>query len=138
MYKFDVALSYAGEQREFVNKIANILQGKGIKVFYDEFYQSQMWGKNLIEYFKEVYYSQSKYCIMFISKEYLIKMWPTHERKNATARDLEEFGEYILPVIFEKGLDILGLDRYRGYLPIWKYSAEDIAQIFIEKWESES
>lgn len=128
-----MALSFAGEQRSYVDTVANILQGKGIRVFYDEFYQSQMWGKNLIEYFKEVYYSKSRYCIMFISTEYLRKMWPTYERKNATARDLESFGNYILPVIFEKGLDIPGLDSYRGYLPTWEYSAQDVANIFISK-----
>jgi len=92
-YEFDVALSFAGEQREYVEKVATILKRKGIKVFYDRFYQSQLWGKNLVEYFKKVYYSKSRFCIMFISNDYLSKMWPAHERKSATARDLEEFGD---------------------------------------------
>ena len=109
-----------------------------MEVFYDKFHQSQMWGKNLVEYFKEVYYSKSKYCIMFISREYLSKMWPAHERRSATARDLEEFGEYILPVVFERDLDIPGLDKYRGYLGVWKYPAEDIANIFLKKWNEDN
>jgi len=96
-----------------------------------------MWGKNLVEYFKEVYYSKSKYCIMFISREYLSKMWPAHERRSATARDLEEFGEYILPVVFERGLEVPGLDKYRGYLGVWKYPAADVARIFLEKLSKE-
>ncbi len=74
---------------------------------------------------------------MFISKEYLAKMWPAHERRNATARDLEEFGEYILPVVFEKDLDVPGLNKYRGYLSVWKYSAHDVANLFIKKLENE-
>jgi len=74
---------------------------------------------------------------MFISKEYLEKMWSIHERKNATARDLEEFGEYILPVVFQRGLNVPGLDEYRGYLGVWEYSAEDVAKIFLKKLETE-
>ncbi len=71
---------------------------------------------------------------MFISSDYLSKMWPTHERKSATARDLEEFGEYILPVIFET-VDVPGLDKYRGYLDARKLDPEDIASAFLEKLE---
>jgi hypothetical protein len=136
-YEFDVALSFAGEQREYVEKIANILKGKGLEVFYDKFKQSQLWGKNLVDYFKQVYYSRSKFCIMFISSDYLNKMWPAHERRNATARDLEEFGEYILPIIFEDNLAVPGLDKYRGYLDARKYTAQQVADIFIEKLSNE-
>jgi hypothetical protein len=135
-YEFDVALSFAGEQREYVEKVAHILESKGTKVFYDKFKQSQLWGKNLIEYFHEVYYSKSRFCIMFISTDYLKKMWPTHERKSATARDLEEFGEYILPVIFEE-VNIPGLDKYKGYLDARKLEPNEVADIFLEKLKSE-
>jgi len=131
-YEFDVALSFAGEQREYVEQVATILERKGLEVFYDRFKQSHLWGKNLIEYFQEVYYSKSKFCIMFISNDYLQKMWPVHERRSATARDLEEFGEYILPVIFEN-VDVPGLDKYKGYLDARKFRPEEIADAFLEK-----
>lgn len=74
---------------------------------------------------------------MFISSAYLQKMWPAHERRNATARDLEEFGEYILPIIFEDNLNVPGLDKYRGYLDARKYSPPEVADIFIKKLEAE-
>jgi len=131
-YEFDVALSFAGEQREYVEQVATILERKGLEVFYDRFKQSHLWGKNLIEYFQEVYYSKSKFCIMFVSNDSLRKMWPVHERRSATARDLEEFGEYILPVIFED-VDVPGLDKYKGYLDARKLGPEDIAKAFLEK-----
>lgn len=136
-YDFDVALSFAGEERKYVEELANILKGKGIRVFYDKFEKSQLWGKNLVEYFKEVYYSKSKFCIMFISSAYLQKMWPAHERKNATARDLEAFGEYILPIIFEDNLNVPGLDKYRGHLDARQNSPSDVAITFTEKLEAE-
>jgi hypothetical protein len=117
-----------------VSQVATKLKSSGIKVFYDEFFESQLWGKNLPDYLKEVYYSKSNYCIMFISKEYVTKMWPEHERKCAITRDIEEFGEYILPVVFDK-VNVPGLDPGKKYLLAEKFSPEQIAGIFIEKYE---
>lgn len=133
-YDFHVALSFAGEQRDYVEKVAKILKSKGLDVFYDKFERSQMWGKNLIEYFQEVYYSKSKFCIMFISSDYLRKMWPVHEKRSAIARDLEQFGEYILPVIFED-IDVPGLDKYKGRLDAREMKPEEVAKTFLEKLE---
>lgn len=133
---FDVALSFAGEQRYYVKPVADYLQSQGIKVFYDEFYDSQLWGRNLPEYLKEVYYSKSNYCIMFISKEYISKMYPAFEGKYANARDLEEFGDYILPVVFE-GTKMPGLDPGKKYLSASKYLPQQVAEIFIKRYEED-
>lgn len=131
--KFDVALSFAGEQREYVDQVADILQSNGITVFYDEFFKSQLWGKDLTVYFKEVYYSNSNWCIMFISKEYVSKAWPSFERKNAIARELKvEEGEYILPVRFDD-TEVPGLPTTIGYQDARKESPEAIANLFLEK-----
>lgn len=134
--KFDVALSFAGEQRDYVQEVATILKSKGYKVFYDEFYTSHLWGENLVDHLKEVYYSKSDYCIMFISKEYISKMWPEHERKCANTRDIEMFGKYILPVVFDK-VKVPGLDPGKYYLSAKKYNPKQIADLFEEKYESE-
>lgn len=133
---FDVALSFAGEQRGYVRQVAERLESQGIKVFYDEFFESQLWGRNLPEYLKEVYYSKSDYCIMFISKDYISKMWPTYEGKCANARDLEEFGNYILPVVFE-GTKMPGLDPGKKYLNASKYTPQQVADIFIKRFEED-
>ena len=37
MEKYHIALSFAGEDREYVDKVAHQLQEKGVKVFYDKF-----------------------------------------------------------------------------------------------------
>lgn len=37
MKKYHVALSFAGEDREYVDKVATCLHKKGVKVFYDKF-----------------------------------------------------------------------------------------------------
>ena len=36
-YEFEVALSFAGEDRSLASKLANILRRRGVKVFFDEY-----------------------------------------------------------------------------------------------------
>ncbi len=132
--RYDVALSFAGEQRWYVCQVASILESNGIKVFYDEFYQSHLWGKDLAEHFQKVYYSDSNWCIMFISKEYVAKGWPTHERKNAIAKEIKVKGGYILPVRFDD-TEVPGLNPSIGYQDATKKSPDEIAALFLEKFE---
>ena len=135
--KFDVALSFAGEQRDYVEEVAHIIQSSGYVVFYDEFYESHLWGKELTAYFKEVYYSNSDKCIMFVSKEYVTKAWPSTERKNALAKVLEVGDDYLLPVRFDDS-EVCGLPPTIGYLDARKKTPKNIADLFLEKMESES
>ena len=111
----DAALSFAGEQRKFVSEVANIFQSEGIDIFYDEFYEGKLWGENLAEYLWNIYYKQSKYCIMFISTEYITKAWPTHEKRLAIAKEIETLGGYILPVRFDDS-EVPGLDPDIKYI----------------------
>ena len=46
-YKYDIALSFAGEDREYVEKVATLLKENGVKVFYDKFEQVDLWGKDV-------------------------------------------------------------------------------------------
>ena len=73
VYKYDVAFSFAGEDREYVEKVALFLKKKNIAVFYDYFEEENLWGKNLITYLEDIYTNQSKYCVIFISQYYAQK-----------------------------------------------------------------
>ena len=44
-YDYDVAISYAGEDRHIAEAIANTLRRGGVKVFYDAYEKHKMWGK---------------------------------------------------------------------------------------------
>lgn len=46
-YKYDITLSFAGEDREYVDKVAQILKDKDVRVFYDKFEEVGLWGKDL-------------------------------------------------------------------------------------------
>ena len=71
--EYQVALSFAGEQRDYVEEVARYLASKSIAVFYDGFETAQLWGKDGADTFHEVYSARTTYVVMFISKDYAAK-----------------------------------------------------------------
>ena len=114
-YEFDVAVSFAGEDRELVEEIVSRLKDAGVRVFYDTDYQAAMWGEDLVEYLDQVYRLKARYAIMFISRFYAEKMWTRHERRSALARALEQRSAYVLPVRLDSTA-LEGLRPTLGYL----------------------
>jgi len=133
-YEYDVCLSFAGEQREYVEEVAHYLECNDIRVFYDEFQKSDLWGKDLYEHLSYIYSQAARFCVLFISKEYAEKIWTSHERKSAQARALRERSEYILPVLFDD-TSIPGMLPTVGYLDARVTPAEEVSQRLIEKIE---
>ncbi len=99
--RYQVALSFAGEQRDYVEEVARHLQSRSIAVFYDGFEEIGLWGRSGVEAFQAAFAEQSDYVVMFISEAYVAKAWPNHERRSALSRMISEKDEYILPVRFD-------------------------------------
>lgn len=134
--EFDVAISFAGPQRALAERLATIVRDAGYVPFFDGFYPSQLWGKDLIAFFDEIYRKKAKYCVIFISQDYCDRIWTNHERKSAQARALQEKGkEYLLPIRIDDS-ELPGLVPTIGYLSIDDYSVEQIAEMLIEKLKS--
>ncbi|MEP6685929.1 MAG: TIR domain-containing protein, partial [Verrucomicrobiota bacterium] len=74
-YDYDVAFSFAGEDRRIAESLANQLKQQNVSVFYDRDVQAQTWGENLQEYLTEVYLKQARFCVMLISQACAQKMW---------------------------------------------------------------
>ncbi|MCK4818052.1 TIR domain-containing protein, partial [bacterium] len=72
-YQYDVALSFAGENREYVDQVYTYLTTQGIKPFYDKAEEIELWGNDLVARFDGIYRSEAHYCVMFISCHYLQK-----------------------------------------------------------------
>jgi hypothetical protein len=132
MFEYDVAISFAGEQRAEAEAIADCLKRAGVKVFYDGYEQANLWGKDLYEHLSEIYQKKARYCLMLVSVAYGRKVWPTHERRNAQARALSQKGEYILPVRFD-GTEIPGLPSTVGYLRFEDHGVQGICTHLLQK-----
>jgi len=66
-YAYDVAISYAGEDRDYAQTLADALRLRNVKVFYDGYERTTLWGKNLYEYLSDLYQHKSRYCVMLLS-----------------------------------------------------------------------
>jgi hypothetical protein len=129
---YDVALSFAGENRPYVHRVAEILKQAGVNPFYDEFEKAKLWGKNLVDYLADIYQHRSRFVVMFISKHYVEKAFPTHERQHAQARALVAKEEYILPARFDD-TEVPGLAPTVGYADLRKLSPEQLAELILQK-----
>lgn len=128
---YDVALSFAGEDRAYVEKVAEFLKVNSIRVFYDEYEKTTLWGKDLYTHLQEIYFKSSKYTIMFVSSYYAEKLWTNHERKNAQARAFQQNVEYVLPARFDD-TEIPGLLPTTGYIDLKGLKLDDFGKLIIE------
>lgn len=130
--RYQIGLSFAGEDRDFVEKVALELDQNGIRVFYDNFENDDLWGKDLYQHLNNIYKNECEYCIIFISSSYAKKRWTSHELKSAQTRAFSENREYILPVRFDE-TELPGLNETVGYISGSFKSPEEIAQLAMKK-----
>ena len=130
-YQYDVALSFAGENREYVDQVYTYLTTQGIKPFYDKAEEIELWGNDLVARFDGIYRSEAHYCVMFISCHYLQKVWPRHERRSALARAITDEG-YILPTRFDD-TNIPGLPPTVHCVDLRQKTPEQLGEMIIQK-----
>ncbi len=131
-FEYDVALSFAGEQRDYVEQVANDLRGRGIRPFYDDYEKEVLWGKDLYSHLSEVYQHLCRYCVIFVSKAYASKVWTTKERQSAQARAILEKQEYILPARFDD-TELPGLPDTVGYIDLRETSPKKLSDLIARK-----
>ncbi|MBA2619492.1 MAG: TIR domain-containing protein [Rubrobacter sp.] len=130
--QYDVALSFAGEDREYVRSIAENLKTKGVGVFYDDFEKVALWGENLTERFVDIYMKRARHAVLFISEHYRDKVWSRLERRAALARALTEDQAYILPARFDD-TEITGLLPTVAYIDLRRLSPAEFSVMICEK-----
>ena len=130
--KYDVVLSFAGQDRKHAKDLADLLESSGYSFFYDENERADLWGKDLYEHLSSVYKDQGHYCVMFLSEYYARELWPNHERKSAQARAFQENREYILPVRLDD-TEIPGISPMVAYLDLRLLTIEEIYNDLVKK-----
>ncbi len=130
--EYDVALSFAGEDREYVEATANALVASGVAVFYDRFEQVNLWGKDLADHLGRVYGKDARFTVIFASQHYAAKAWPNHEKSFALARHLKGEPGRILPVRFDD-TEIPGIPGTIAYLDLRVLTPEKLADLIKQK-----
>ena len=94
--------------------------------------KAYLWGKNLVEHFGELYEKKARYCVMFISEYYAVKLWTIHERRSAQARAFRSKKEYILPAYFDD-TRLPGIQRTVADVDLRKHRPLQLAKVIIAK-----
>lgn len=117
-YEFDVAISFAGENRELARKFSEKLELFDVSVFFDELYESNLLGKALSKQFTRIFNEDSRFVLCFLDANHHDKIWPTFERETFRARLKDEA---IIPVYLDNtrflGIpeDLYGFDMKSEY-----------------------
>ena len=99
--RWDVALSFAGAQRDYVGQVAAALKARGVRCFYDADELVRLWGTYLAEELPRIYARESAAVVVFVSAEYAGRDWTRLERRAAFSRAVIEAGVYVLPARFD-------------------------------------
>lgn len=133
--EYDVALSYASEDRPYVRVVADRLQASGVRVFYDEFATTQTWGIELPETFLDIFEKKAWFAVAFISTHYVSKPWTRYEGRSALSRALVEHRAYFLPVRLDDS-ELPGLRQTVGYIDARSTTPEQLVNKILEMLEA--
>lgn len=133
-HQFDVALSFPGEDRNYVEQVAEQLEriiGPN-SYFYDNNYVGQLARPSLDILLQDIYGKRSKLIVVFIGSNYQAKDWCGIEikaiREIINARDHDR----IMFVRTDDGL-VDGIVKSDGYVDARKFNAAQVAEMIAER-----
>ena len=89
-FEYDVALSFAGEDRKYVDRVANVLRQKKLRIFYDGYEQAALSGKDLYMHLEEFYRKRARFCVVFLSELSQTTFGPTMNESPLRLRPLKK------------------------------------------------
>lgn len=132
--RFQVALSFPGEQRTYVAEVAQFLANAlgQEAVFYDDWYKHELARPNLDTYLQDIYHNRSQLLVPFLCAHYEQKEWCGLEWR--AIRDLlkQRQDEDIMPLRFDD-THIPGLFGIDGYLDLKKLTPEQTAELIVKR-----
>jgi hypothetical protein len=131
-YDYDVALSYAGEDRERADQLAFALKRRGARVFYDKDDAARLWGENLYTHLTDLYQNRARYCVALLSRHYAEKPWALRELAAAQARAFRQREPYLLPVRLDDA-EIPGVLPTESFVSWSGDSSDTIAELVLAR-----
>lgn len=131
-FEYDIALSFASEDRAVAEKFGDLLVDRNISVFHDEYQAGELWGKDMVDHLVNIYARKARYCVMLTSQHYPLKKWTKAERSSAQQRSFRDADEYILPIQLDDS-EVPGLTEAPGYRDLRQHSMESIVNLLEQK-----
>jgi hypothetical protein len=131
---FDVALSFPGEIRPYVESVAKelvSLLGFG-RVFYDNFFKSQLAQPNLDILLQDIYRNRSKLIVAFLCKSYSEKEWCGLELR--AVRDLikAKKDKMVMYIRTDQG-EVPGVFSTDGFIDANDHTPAEVAKFIVER-----
>lgn len=137
--RFRVALSYPGEHREFVSRVAERLSerlGRAC-VLYDKYHEAEFARIDLDTYLQRLYHDESELIVVFFSENYERKEWPGLEWRAIRDVIKQRRESTVIPVRFDD-TRIPGLFSTAGSLWVGEREPEAIADLVLQRLHFES
>jgi hypothetical protein len=131
-FQYDVALSFAGEDRTVAEALAQVLVDARVRVFYDKYEEATLWGKDLYQHLQAVYRDTARYCVVLVSNAYARKFWTRHELRQAQERAFRDRQEYILPLRLDD-TELPGMNSTVGFLDLRTMDVATVGVRVLEK-----
>jgi len=132
--RFKVALSFPGEKRRYVSRIAKGLADRlgQNSIFYDKYFEAELAKPNLDLTLQKIYHDDSELIVIFICKEYEQKDWCGLEWR--AIRDIikNRRDKDIMPMRFDDA-KIPGLFSIDGYIDLRKRSANETIDLICQR-----
>ncbi len=132
--RFQIALSFPGEHRDFVEKVADLVAEKTGRdhVLYDRYYEAEFARPDLDTYLQRLYHDESELIAVFLCAEYEAKEWCGLEWR--AIRDLIKKRQTadVMPFRFDS-TEVQGLFSIDGYVWIGERSPEEAAKLILER-----
>lgn len=134
-YEYDVAISYAGEDRSRIIPLVNNLESRGVEVFYDFNEDARLWGKDLEIELAEIYSQEARFMIICLSSSYPVKDWTRFELEIGKRAATKRSSEYLLPLHLDRDLgSIVGLKSTIGFQCLFcNEDVEKITEVLVAK-----
>lgn len=100
--RFDFAISFAGQDRQTARAVASAIEAANLRVFFDEYFEHEMLGVDGADYLNDVFFRQSRFCVVLVSNHYQQRAWAQLERRAAQAREFQTQPGFLLPVLLDE------------------------------------
>lgn len=125
LFKYDVAISVAEEDKAVADQVAAALKQRGVKYYYYKEWAAKSWGEYIINLSTDAYGRHARYVLMITSAAYVRKYWSTIERQIALANPSHV--NHILQLKLDN-TPVDGLSSHLGHVP-WEDNPEEIAEL---------
>jgi hypothetical protein len=131
-FEYDVAVSFAREDKAAAEKLAKLLIDRHQKVFLDAYTPTDTWGNDVADHLVNLYARKARYCLLLISRHHPLKSWTEEDRTSVSQLALRDAEAYILPLQLDE-TEVPGVADVKGYRDLRQDSMESIVNLLKEK-----